>query len=366
MKDINIAFVGDIMPGGLLHYSNSSFINGDVLNYLNTFDLRVGTLECALGDDLEYYRNLMDEKARNKNTIYAKNDDIQKIKKLNIDIVTIANNHICDLGEEGLLNTINILEKNNIKFCGAGKNIHDASKPAIINLNNKSCAFIGCTDDFKSTLYPSPYAASEKNPGFNPLNINTLSKDISKAKKLYDYVFVLPHWGNEYTYFPPYRCKQFAYEMINAGADGVFGGHSHTIQPIIFYKKRPIVFSMGNFLFPDRFVQPPAPTYYPENLDRYKNAPKSNSPRCSTITLKTWKPMARVGMIVNLTISDRITIGKQTTKLNSSNQIIFFKIKKRIKYLLLVNSVMIKCCYKQYLFFIAILTKVKRKLKTLL
>lgn len=362
MEKINIAIVGDIFPGGLLHYSKSNFINEDVLNYLSSFDLRVGTLECALGNNLNYYRNLMDGKAKNKNIIYAKNEDIQRLKKLNINIVTIANNHIFDLGKEGLINTIERLDENNILYCGAGINIEEASKPAVLQLKDKTVAFIGCTEIKPS----SPYPATPVSPGFNPLDIERISKNITKAKKEYDYVFILPHWGEEYTYFPPLRCKQFAYEMINAGADGVFGGHSHTIQPTIFYKKKPIVFSMGNFLFPDRFVQPPAPTFYPENIEEINNAPTSNSPFCSTITLKTWIPSARIGMVVNLSITNKITIIKKITRLNSSNTIAFHELRRKIRILLLINSIMLKCGYKYYLLLVDQLRKVRRSIKTLL
>src|SRR5690554_5069580 len=146
MSDLSIAFVGDIMPGGLLHYKKDDFIEKEVLTYLQSFDLRVGTLECALGDDFEYYYGLLDEKGKHKNIVYAKNIDVEKVKKLNVDVVTIANNHIYDLGEEGLINTISVLKEHDIKFCGAGLTIGDASKPVIVNKKGVSIAFIGCSE----------------------------------------------------------------------------------------------------------------------------------------------------------------------------------------------------------------------------
>lgn len=358
MKNIDIALVGDIMPGGLLHYSKSNFIDEDVHNYLKHFDLRVGTLECALGDDLEYYRSLMNEKAKNKNIIYAKNSDIRRLKDLNINVVTIANNHICDLGREGLKNTIKILKENNIEFCGAGLNIDEASKPAVVTINNKTIAFIGCAEIIPS----SPYPASENKFGFNPIDIQKLSKDITKAKTLYDYVFILPHWGDEYTYFPPYQTKVMAYRMIDAGADGVFGGHSHTIQPHVLYKKKPIFFSMGNFLFPDRFVQPPAPTFYPLSIDEYKNVPESHSPKCSTVTLKKWVARARIGVIVKLSISNNLNIKTRTTKLVLNRKIIFEEISCKLKILLLFNKYMIKLCFMPFMACINLIRKTRGKL----
>jgi poly-gamma-glutamate synthesis protein (capsule biosynthesis protein) len=356
MNEIKMAFVGDIMPGGLLHYSKASFIDEDVLGYLSKFDLRIGTLECALGNDLEYYRSLMNEQGRNKNIIYAKNSDISRLKKLNLDLVTIANNHIFDLGKEGLINTISILEENKIKYCGAGMNIDEAAKPAVIELNNKTLAFIGCADIIPS----SPYPAGIDIPGFNPLDIEKLVTDIQKAKEKYDYVFVLPHWGSEYTYFPSVECKDIAHKMILAGADGIFGGHSHVVQPHVFYKKKPIVFSMRNFLFPNRFVQPPAPTYYPENLVGLSDIPTSASPHCTKITLKTWIPKARIGMIAGVFLSTQIKLNRRFTQLSSSDKIEFYSQSTLSKLFFEIVSFMIKWCYRPFVSFIKLLKFAKR------
>lgn len=339
---IKIAVVGDVMPGGLLHYKKDPFIKKDVLEYLSTFNLRVGTLECALGDDLEPYRSLLTGASRDKNIIYAKNNSIERVKTLGLDLVTIANNHIFDLGAEGLRNTISILKENNIMYCGAGLNLEEASKPAVINIEGKDLAFIGCSEVFAS----SPVPAAINQPGYNPLHIVSLIEEIKSAKKKYEYVFILVHWGNEYTYFPTNENKKIGFKLIEAGADGVFGGHSHAIQPAIYYKSKPIVFSLGNFLFPDRFVQPPAPTFYPDNPKDYANVPVSTSPRCSEITLKVWrKESSYTGMIADITVSGKIKIKRRITKLSKTNTVQFSSICYRLKFKLMIISFMLKTCY---------------------
>lgn len=311
MEKIRLAFLGDIMPGGLLHYQSIDFINDDVLEYLEEFDLRIATLECAIGDDFEYYKNLLNEQQKNKNIVYALNEDINKLKKLKIDIVTIANNHISDLGEAGLLNTIDILNQNNIKFCGAGRNVDEASKPVVTECRGKTISFIGCSELLNGLSY-----ANEKTPGINLLNIERLEVDIRKAKQKYDYVFVLPHWGIEHASKPSYYIKEFAYRMINAGADGVFGGHSHSVQPNINYKGKPVFFSMGNFLFPSRYQQPPCSAYYPEQ--KLVNIPLTKTAKCSSISIKFWRSTAMIGMIVNVEISKYIRANKKLTILEEN------------------------------------------------
>jgi len=341
MDNIKLAFLGDIMPGGLLHYKKSSCVNNEVLEYLNGFDLRIGTLECAIGDDLAFYRGLLDENAKNKNIIYANELDIKRLKELRIDIVTIANNHIFDLGVAGLENTIKVLEENNIKYFGAGMNIAEASKPVIVELKGKRIAFLGCTE----ILPGSPYPADISTPGFNPLIIDKILQDITNLKRENDYVFVLPHWDIEYNIIPLKKNRDLAFRMISAGADGVFGGHSHVAQPPVFYKKKPIVFSMGNFLFPDRYVQPPAPTYYPaHNLDINK-IPHSTSPFCKEITLKKWIARANIGMIAGLQIYEQKKLIIKFTKY-TNQQLIQFHKKSIFKQLFFnVGSFMIRWCY---------------------
>lgn len=365
MKEIRLAFMGDIMPGGVLHYSKDKFIEDNVLKHLNWFDLRVATLECALGDSLNEYYDGLTEQGKNKNIIFAKNDSITKLKNMNIDLVTIANNHIYDLGEKGLRNTINILEENNIKYVGAGMNIEEASRPAIFNIKDKSFAFIGCSEIIPS----SPHPAGINKSGYYSIDLKKINNQIVELKKRYDYVFVLPHWGIEHVIFPPYRCKKIAYSMINAGADGIMASHSHHVQPTIYYKNKPIVFSMGNFLFPSRYITPPRHTIYPEKEDLLKDVPVAVGIVKKSIThlsLKTWtRNVNNIGLIAGLCITpDKIKYNPKLTCLNK-NRVIFYddmKFSKKLKY----SSFIIKCWYPPTLFIIRKTTKFLNKLKLLL
>ena len=156
-----IACVGDIMPGGILHNKESKFIDSDVSNYLLHADIRVGTLECAIGDEMAFDPEKM---SRKQDIVYSPNADLKRLKEINIDVVSIANNHIYDLGYEGLKNTIKQLEYLNIKHCGAGANLEEASRPAVVNLYGKSLAFIGFCDYRDETVGYVPFAEINK-PG---------------------------------------------------------------------------------------------------------------------------------------------------------------------------------------------------------
>ena len=65
-------------------------------------------------------------------------------------------------------------------------------------------------------------------------------------------MYVYPHWGKEeeYTQWPSPRQRKIARRWIDAGADGVFGSHSHVFQGMEEYKGKPIYYSLGNYFFP--------------------------------------------------------------------------------------------------------------------
>ncbi|SFT01602.1 poly-gamma-glutamate synthesis protein (capsule biosynthesis protein) [Porphyromonadaceae bacterium NLAE-zl-C104] len=359
MEKIKIAFLGDIMPGGILSGKTDSYISDSLLSYLKSFDLRIATLECAMGDYLAFDPVKMQGK---KSIIYAKNIDIQKLVNLNIDAVSIANNHTFDLGKEGLQNTIELLKKNNILFFGAGMNSEEASKPVIIKKKNKSIALFGYCSD--STGYGYLPLAKGNTPGVNHLNINKVLSDIRIAKQNNDYVFVLPHWGMEHTYFPPVECKRNAYQMIKAGADGIIGGHPHRIQPLSFYKEKPIYYSLGNFLFPDRYLQPPRPVWYPPKDFDDENMPVTYGfPYVTEYTKKLWKPVSRIGMVAEVTLSPQIQANYRITNLSFDNKIDFFNDEKKYRYRLSLVGI---CVYSFLYYFEREFRRIMAKVRSII
>lgn len=322
-KSINIAFLGDVMPGGVLHYSDN-IIDNDVLSALKEYDLRVACLEAAIGDCETFDPIKMSGKM---NVIYARNDDMRHIRTLGINVVTLANNHSYDLGKDGLLNTLEQLDKIGISHCGAGRNLAEARKPAVINIKGKTVAF------FAACQYGSVYIghlqkATDCEPGINPLDIDAFCNDIKNASEKYDYVIAMPHWGVEFSYLPTPEIKQWAKRMIAAGADAVIGGHPHNIQPIINYKGKPVFFSLGNFMFPDFYMKPPRLIWYPESeetritSERLWHYPK----RISRNAVSVWNGRARIGMLSSVVLGSENASSSYSYKLTylSADNIIRF------------------------------------------
>lgn len=293
---ISIVGVGDIMPGGILAGVKSGFISQDVMEIMSKADIRVGTLETAVGDTPSFNPEKM---SREGDVIYVKDDDLEKVKTLCIDIVSLANNHFFDLGVDGAVHTIEMLDKLGIKHIGAGNNIDEASKPVIETINGETVAFLAFCDFDEKYVGWCPYATKDK-PGVNPMNESHVISEIKKYKSICDYVVVLPHWGKEHTYITVSRVFKASKAMIKAGADLILGSHPHRVQPVVNFKRAAVAYSMGNFLFPNRLLAPPSSTYYSETeIDIAKLPVTDGFPTVQEITYKKWKPLAMIGMIVN-------------------------------------------------------------------
>ena len=259
---MRIAAVGDIMPGGVWCGKEGRFVSDEILEELQKADIRVGTLETAIGDAPNFYDEKM---SRSADVIYAKDTDLKRLKTLDINVVSLANNHFFDLGPEGGAHAIGLLDSLGIKHCGAGSNLDEASKPVVFEKDGKTLAFLAFCDWRNETVGWCPFATEDK-PGVNPMYDDYVVNEIAKYKQLYDYVAVIPHWGKEHTFVTTRHVYRLAKKMINAGADMIFGGHTHRIQPVVKRRNSVIAYSMGNFFFPDRLIIKPRSTYYPEQL----------------------------------------------------------------------------------------------------
>ena len=292
---IKINAVGDIMPGGILAGINADYISKEVLEVLQDADIRVGTLETAIGNE----PNFIEEKMkRNGAVIYAKDEDLIKLKQLGINIVSLANNHYFDLGIDGARHTIQLLDELGIKHIGAGNNIKEASSPVIEIVDNKKIAFLAFCDWRFETVGWCPYA-TETDPGVNPMYDDYVVSEIRKYKQQCDYVVVMCHWGKEHTWVTTPNVYKTTKKMMKAGADLVLGSHPHRVQPVVNYRKASVAYSMGNFMFPDRLLIKPRSTYYPEEPIDLSSLPVTEGyPYVECVTYKKWKPLGRVGMIV--------------------------------------------------------------------
>lgn len=297
-KGIDIAFVGDIMPGGVLYGDEGIHISDAVVSALGKADMRVGNLECAVGPFTDAPTFDPEKMARKKDIVWAVDEDLKRVEHMRMDVLCLANNHIFDLGAEGLRHTLAELDRRSILHCGAGMNLEEASRPAVMKVGGKSVAVLSFCDYRDETVGYVPFATKD-NCGVNPLYPMSYSTaEVRKYKQTYDYVYVVPHWGLEGTWVATESVIRDAKALIDAGADAVVGGHPHRIQSPFMYRGKPIFPSLGNFFFPDRYLNSPRPTWYPPKGSDTSGYPRTYGyPYVSEPTLKLWPKAGRIGMI---------------------------------------------------------------------
>lgn len=171
-----------------------------------------------------------------------KESTLEVLKALNINLCTLANNHVLDYDEQGVLDTINFCKEHNIQTVGAGKNKEEAAKVFYKDSPVGKIAIINIAENEWAS-------ATDTNAGANGMDLIDDVKAIQKAKEESDFVFVIVHGGHEYYNLPsPRMQKQYRFYIDN-GADIVVGHHTHCISGMETYKNKPIYYSLGNFLF---------------------------------------------------------------------------------------------------------------------
>lgn len=167
---------------------------------------------------------------------------LQALKYLNINLVTLANNHIKDYDQKGVIDTIEWCKSNNILSVGAGKNLKYASKPLILDTKEGKISIINIAENEWAS-------ADSHSAGANGMNLIKDIKQIQNAKQESDFVFVIVHGGHEYYSLPSPRMQEQYRFYIDQGADLVVGHHTHALSGYEIYNNSPIYYSLGNFLF---------------------------------------------------------------------------------------------------------------------
>ncbi|WP_417873712.1 CapA family protein [Xanthomarina gelatinilytica] len=223
-------------------FYNTSQISEEIKNLFAQADYNIVNLEAPVTENnLKILKTGPHLKANKKNTL-------EVLKSLDINLCTLANNHVLDYDEQGVIDTLDFCRENDIQIVGAGKNKEEAAKIFYLETEVGIIAFINIAENEWAS-------ATETSAGANGMDIIEDVKNIQEAKQKGDFVFVIVHGGHEYYNLPsPRMQKQYRFYIDN-GADLVVGHHTHCIGGMETYKGKSIYYSLGNFLFtkPSRF-----------------------------------------------------------------------------------------------------------------
>jgi len=253
VKDyVTLTFAGDVMfDRGVKSSVNKNF-NGDYYKLFENITSKEGGVNIFKNDDISFV-NLegpVSEMGHKVGSIYSfrmPTETISVLKDLGIDIVSFANNHVGDYTKTAFKDTLDRLKTGEISWTGAGYNYDEAKTVSTITVNDIKVGYIGFSD-----VGPEWMKATKESSGILLANDKNFDEIIKNAKEECDVLVVSFHWGEEYK---PYndRQKYLAEKAIDDGADIIVGHHPHVPQAIVYYKEKPIIYSLGNFMFDQYF-----------------------------------------------------------------------------------------------------------------
>jgi poly-gamma-glutamate capsule biosynthesis protein CapA/YwtB (metallophosphatase superfamily) len=245
---MRLAMVGDVMLGRIvnevLKERGPDYPWGDTLPLLRSADFRMCNLECTISDRGEAW-------SATRKSFHFRSDakNIDVLRAANMNAVSLANNHALDYGYDALFDTLELLDKAAIRHAGAGRNLSEAERPAVIETGKGSVGIIAFTDN-----EPGWESTSQK-PGVFYVPIEPrdgravhLLELIRRTKSVVDLLIVSAHLGPNWGYEPPPEHVPFAHAMVDAGADAVFGHSGHVFRGIEIFRRRPILYCLGDFI----------------------------------------------------------------------------------------------------------------------
>jgi len=230
MNVLKLLAVGDIC----LKTKNNVHPFKNVKSVFRDKDILFGNLETVLSDQ--------GKEVEKATLLHISPDKVTYLKDAGFDVLNVANNHIMDLGWEGLNKTLEVLHQNHLSFIGAGNRKFNHSY-ALVERKGIKLGFLG--------YYKGGFKNFEKGIFIDRINNDDICRDIKNLKSKCDIAIVSLHWGIENVFYPSPKQIKLARNLIDAGSSLVLGHHPHVVQGIERYKNGLIVYSLGNFQFID-------------------------------------------------------------------------------------------------------------------
>jgi poly-gamma-glutamate synthesis protein (capsule biosynthesis protein) len=263
-ENLTITAAGDVFMPGTVRWSNGDYVENDkksgknvldkVAPYFLKSDINFCNLEAPISDK--------GKPIAGRSAAFRSYPGMEEIlKKSGITFVSLANNHSLDYGWEALSDTMERLKSAGIGYSGAGKNLDEARKPAVVEKKSMKIALLSYTANVNT---PMGFKASANRHGLNPMRISPLlpnhvnmedieamQEDVAKLQKETDFLAVSCHWGISEggTHTVTQHQEIIAHSAIDAGADMIIGHHPHALQPVEIYKEKAIIYSLANFVF---------------------------------------------------------------------------------------------------------------------
>ena len=251
---------GDLMPTEYMTSNTSAQFLDDVSDFLFKADLSVANLEAPLDTNKALGipgKNIVKPPAMN---LTEELFDIYWRNGKGTTFYSTANNHSMDMGEEGLVNTLEFLDKKKVSYVGTSRTPAEQDDIPILTLGNIRVAMLAYTFSLNRQKTPDgkEYMANFLRLNRPDCDITLIRRHIEIAKeKKADIIIANLHWTLEYESFPIQNVIDMGHKILESGVDIILGNHSHTLQtaerhewidPLTGKKKSGLIlYALGNF-----------------------------------------------------------------------------------------------------------------------
>ncbi len=246
VKKNEILVAGDVL---LSECITGNYDSGGIQNVLSK-DLRTRVKQAkafAINEEFPFSTRGV-KGSENDKTFRVDPKYVSILKDMGVDVAGLGNNHVLDYGRDALTDTFTTLDDAGIGYTGAGPSIERSRECIKMTVGGKTIGFL-------ATSHVIPVVGwniKNAQPGiFTTYDAKQILDDIRAAKESCDYVFVCVHWGREGKETLESYMQTLAHQYVDAGADGVFGAHSHLLQAVEYYKDAPIFYGLGDFIYED-------------------------------------------------------------------------------------------------------------------
>lgn len=244
MKQTSITFTGDIAFDKHMDkkWEDDGLISEEILEFFNKSDHVVANVEGAVS------RFHQDPNAHGKSALFhtIDPDAVIILKKIGADIWHINNNHVMDIGEKGLIDTLDNAGKCGVLTLGAGRNIKEASTPVYL----PDAGGIGLLGVGYQGVKFGCRAAGDDRCGCMPWNdMDRIQKMIDEIRSRCRWCVIVSHGGEEFTSLPSPYVRDRYIRFLDMGADIVVSHHPHVAMNYETFPGKAIFYSLGNFIF---------------------------------------------------------------------------------------------------------------------
>lgn len=251
-KRMSIVMVGDALIHGAIYldaeisrnkeYDFTSMFT-DIEPIIKKYDLRYYNQESIIGGKkigVSHYPRLNSPEEIGENLVES-----------GFNLVSLANNHTFDKGEEGILNSLVFWKsQTGVKTAGSYSSYEERDNIIVYEQNEIKYAFLAYTMSTNGLSAPDG-----KEYYLNVYDEEQVKKDVEKARlNGAEVIIVSMHWGDEYTHVPNQKQKETAQFLSDLGVNLIIGSHPHVIQPIEYVGDTLVIYSLGNFISAQRVL----------------------------------------------------------------------------------------------------------------